>query len=354
MIELTKIPIKNLFHMYCYALNMIEFKTEIEKFSKDQIDSLETLLATIYLIQMRAIRKKGFYGEYVELNEDYKGVRGKINFTDSISHLMKRSGFLNCEFDEFSLNNLKNRFVKSVGIGFLNTKIQSKLKHEIRLELEALSDVEIIQLDENELRTLIKLEKDTNYIKMLNLCHLFLASFIPSTFSKEIDLTGYTQKRRLSKIYETFLRNFYKEKLSQTGSGFIVQPGEKQIKSSLTVHDYKDYLPNMSCDILIEGNEKIFILDAKFYKETFQRHEEYGSKKIHSHNLFQMESYITHFSALNNSSKIVSGILIYPTIDEDIWFKATTFNGSRIEAATVNLSLQWYEIEERLLNLIGF
>lgn len=350
--EESKIPVKNLFYMYCYALNFIDLKKEISNFSTDKMTNFESLLAMLYISIAKRLRHCGHEGAYQELEEDSSELKGSINFTKSISHLIKRNGKLNCNFDSFSYNHLKNQLIKSIGVTIARSHISPSLRFEIQSELEVISDVDLCEIDENALASLIKFEKNSNYKKMLNLCLIVFKCSILSTEEKDQELFNILVKAKPSKIYESFLRNFYKTHLSKFPEKFEVKNGERGITSSLEVIGDANsvLLPIMRSDIFIESNDTVFILDAKFYEQTFTKY--YEVKKLRSGHIYQIEAYVNHIYLTEKISKKIRGILIYPKIDDDIWFCAKNKQGHFIEAVTVDLSQNWDLIEQRLKEII--
>jgi 5-methylcytosine-specific restriction enzyme subunit McrC len=105
----------------------------------------------------------------------------------------------------------------------------------------------------------------------------------------------------------------------------------------------------METDITIENEYGKTIIDAKYYKETLIA--KYDREKVHSNNLYQLFSYLMNQRGLSVLSYQTRGILIYPTIenevDLDYWY-----DKHRIQVKTVNLNMNWKLIEERLKEII--
>lgn len=65
--------------------------------------------------------------------------------------------------------------------------------------------------------------------------------------------------------------------------------------------------------------------------------------------MYQILAYVNS----SNYPGMVEGMLLYPTIDKEINAEYS-IGGKRIYIKTLNLDMEWNEIEERLLRLIGF
>lgn len=111
----------------------------------------------------------------------------------------------------------------------------------------------------------------------------------------------------------------------------------------------RSLLPSMRTDISLthkNGLEKI-VMDAKFDKNIFQEH--FGKASFHSHNLYQLFTYLMHQPKESN----LRGILIYPFNGAEVnetyrWDERIT-----MEVKTVNLDDSWKGIYERLMSLLN-
>jgi 5-methylcytosine-specific restriction enzyme subunit McrC len=93
------------------------------------------------------------------------------------------------------------------------------------------------------------------------------------------------------------------------------------------------------------GQQKV-VIDAKFYKNIFQ--ENFGKASLHSHNLYQLFTYLMHQPQQMN----LRGILIYPfngvNVDETFsWNDRIT-----MEVMTINLDDSWKKIYGKLISIL--
>ncbi len=106
----------------------------------------------------------------------------------------------------------------------------------------------------------------------------------------------------------------------------------------------------MQTDITLENETAKIIIDAKFYKETLKSN--YGAEKITSANLYQLFSYLLNQRNSDPKTQTATGILIYPTIEQDydLQFRYQNHN---VLIKTVNLNSDWRSIEYRLKEIIN-
>ena len=151
----------------------------------------------------------------------------------------------------------------------------------------------------------------------------------------------------MNQLFEAFVRNFYK--IEQNRFNKIKKETIKwQFSNGDT--DSSQYLPQMETDITLENDNEKIIIDAKYHKETMTLN--YGKEKIKSANLYQLFSYLLNQQDDSSKTITATGILLYPTIDEEynLQFK---YNDHNIYIKTVNLNMNWTKISSRLKEIIA-
>ncbi len=78
----------------------------------------------------------------------------------------------------------------------------------------------------------------------------------------------------------------------------------------------------------------------------------YEKERIKSANLYQVFSYLLNQEAGDLKTINATGILLYPTIDEDYNLQYQ-YRQHKILIRTVNLNRNWREIAERLKFIVG-
>ena len=106
----------------------------------------------------------------------------------------------------------------------------------------------------------------------------------------------------------------------------------------------------MQTDITLENETAKIIIDAKFYKETLKTN--YDAEKITSANLYQLFSYLLNRRNMDPKTKTATGILVYPTIEQD-YDLHFCYRNHNVLIKTVNLNTRWQNIAERLKKIIS-
>ena len=142
-------------------------------------------------------------------------------------------------------------------------------------------------------------------------------------------------------VFQNFVYNFLK--IERTD--LTVFRENIQWKASSETDAKLSLLPTMRTDISINKVDRKLIIDTKYYIETLS--EYFGSKKIHSENLYQLLSYLMNVAPENEK---IEGILLYPTVDQDLRISYSIL-GMPVRIQTLNLSQPWEKIRNELIQL---
>lgn len=149
--------------------------------------------------------------------------------------------------------------------------------------------------------------------------------------------------QKIHQLFEKFVLEYYRKHFPQ----FHASPSH----IAWNVDDgIVDFLPLMKTDITLQYKGKTVIIDTKYYEHTMQRNSYYDSKSFHSHNLYQIFTYVKNKD--NTNSGNVSGILLYAKTDEEIMpDNEFLLSGNRIAVKTLDLNMDFPDIEEQLTRL---
>ena len=139
--------------MLLYAWNEYPINSHWALEDIEDAPTLDALLAAILakLIQQRL--RIGLGRSYVNENQAISGIRGRIDFTESLKRRTFERGQAYCEFQQYSANAPKNQIVRStlarlVQIGNFgpDRKLASELRHNLRWLTRALDGIDLIEL----------------------------------------------------------------------------------------------------------------------------------------------------------------------------------------------------------------
>ncbi len=341
-IAARKIPIKNIYHMLSYAWDSLDIDKKIDLGSED-FENIYNLLAKIYIRGLNVIIKRGLYKDYLERQEELAVLRGKINIKDSINELSFLKNKMICNYDELTLDNELNSIVKAtIALLMKNEQLNKNYKQNLKTYQFYFRNIKDIDLTRDRFNRIRYSRNNIHYKMLIDISRLIYEELLVIEKDGSIKFLDFIRDRKLAKLYEKFVLNFYKKKLFKNYK--VHSPIINWDVISFSNQDEK-YLPHMETDIVIEDKDKNIqiIIDTKFYSKTLSKE----SGKINSSNLYQIYSYVKN----SNFNGEVRGMLLYPKIDEDIDV-SYKISGKKISVKTVDLNDEWEKIEERLLSIV--
>jgi len=348
---MSAIPIENLYYLLCYAWNRLDEK-DVVNVSSTNANHLLNLLARVLVSGTTHLFRRGLDRGYVKYAEVTATVKGRINFSNSIKQGLLRRCKVECEYDDFDHNVLHNKILK--------TTIKNLIGHP-KLSIE--NEENLIQLyrrmhgiDEINLSarcfSRVRLHRNNSFYGfLLSICRLIYENVLAKEGSGDFQFQDFIRDpKQMARLFEEFIRNFYKMELEGKGDGCHVV-GAERIEWYLDeeVPEARAYLPKMLTDISIEWPDRYLITDTKYYSQTLSRH--YDKKTIHSAHLQQLFAYLMQIEPKEDKYKGCEGMLLYPVVDEEIDIEFTS-RGHRVMVKTVDLSQDWKFIRNRLIEIV--
>lgn len=348
-----KVPIKNILYMFSYIWDKAENIDFTYLDNNDDFDSAN-VLAKLFLENIKEIKKRGLYKEYKVKKEEIRGIKGKIDFKESINKMSFENAKAFCQYDELEENNLINQIIKTTAYKLYNSiNINEKNKQDLNSVLLYFNKVDLINIKQNSFN--IRFNRNNYYTYyMLMICKLIYESTMLSEEKGKYKFINILDdNKRMHQIFELFVYKFYCKEQKEYRAYY-----QKTVDWNLYSGN-RNIMPKMSLDIVLENNQNTIIIDTKYYAD-FEEATFYGNepnKKLISGNLYQMYAYLNNYKTENKSR----GILLYPvpySYDEiseiyemDI-LGSNSINKSLLQIKTVNLANDWKKIKEELLEII--
>lgn len=329
--------------MLSYAFYSLNFK-EYKKVASEEFDNIYELFSELLIIALNKQIKQGLYRDYIEVDETTSSIRGKINITESINELSFINKKLNCTYDEFSVNSYLNKIIKTTLTILLKESTIKKHKRGIKNILLYFRDVDI--LDTNNINWQIRYDRNNqDYRMIIGICYLTLKGLLQSEKKGDKKLMEFFDDQRMSRLYEKFILNYYRKEHDKNN----IKANPRQIEWKLD-DKVTDMLPKMQSDITLEYEDKILIIDAKYYSSTTQSKND--TRTIHSPNLYQIFTYVKNKQA-GEVDKTVSGMLLYARTDEEVQPEQRySMSGNKISVQTLNLNQDFKDIKKQLDDIV--
>lgn len=179
---------------------------------------------------------------------------------------------------------------------------------------------------------------------LLSICQLVVEGMLITTESGEHRLAQFIDDQRLHRLYEKFILEYYAQEHNE------LEARASQIPWALD-DGMGTLLPVMQSDITLTDKRDpgcVLIIDAKFYAHATQG--QYGSRTVHSANLYQFFTYVKNCEAgFGERPHEVGGMLLYARTNEAVQpNQSYKMSGSRIEVRTLDLNQEFVEIASQL------
>jgi len=245
-----------------------------------------------------------------------------------------------CSYDEFSVNGMMNRIIKSTVELLLKSDISKQRKKELRKLMVYLGDVETVDLYSVNWNMRFDRNNQT-YRLLISICYLVVKGLLQTNSDGTTKLMDFLDEQRMCRLYEKFILEYYRKEHPE------IIANASQILWQLD-DGIGSMLPVMQTDIMLSYQEKILIIDAKYYGNTTQTR--FGTHTLHSGNLYQIFTYVKNKEAeLASQPHEVSGMLLYAKTDEEIYpDNKYQMSGNQITVRTLDLNLPFSEIAEQL------
>lgn len=344
------IRVQNIYHMLAYAyqvLNEAGYRQFAERSFDDAMDLYAAILTKGVIMQI----KRGLGREYVEQTDSLSVLRGRIDISESIRTRATMRRQLVCTYDEFSVDSYMNQILKSTMELLLRADIDSKIKLDLRKALEYFYDVQTI--DVCSIRWNMQYNRNNETYRMLMaICYLVIENLLPTRADGTMRFMDFDDEAHMSHLYEKFLLNYFTARFPN------LNVTSSQIDWALD-DDARDLLPTMQSDIMVRDDEKVLIIDAKYYAQALQYL--YNVPKQRSDNMYQIFAYVKNMEAnllaadiknethADPSKHRVYGMLLYAATDEKVKADAEYhMSGNQISVRTIDLDCEWEQVTAQL------
>ncbi len=333
----SKIIIRNIFHMLCYAFRILRQQNFADIMTED-FKHIEDMFAAILSRGIASQLKHGLYRTYVEHEEQTKTLRGKLHPYETGRLRALKMQMVDCCYDELSEDNELNRILKASAMKLIGSpEVSVKYKKTLRSEMMFFQNISDIELSSVQWGRLQYHRNNRNYELLMNICRFIRQSLLPSTMAGNNKFTLFDEES-MPMLYEKFILEYYRQHFP------MLKANDNPIRWDLP-EDISSYeisqLPGMHSDIMLRYKGKTLIIDAKFYKHSLLGYM--GKQMLHSSNIYQIYAYVKNEDKTHSGN--VSGMLLYAKTTEDVIpSMSVPIGGNMISARSLDLDRDFSEI----------
>ena len=351
-----KVPIKNILYMFSYIWDKAETIDFALKDNNDDFDS-PNILAKLFIENIKDILKIGIYREYKAHTEEIKGIKGKIDFKESMNKLSFENAKAVCEYDNYDENNVINQIIKTTAYRlYKSNDIQETYIRQLNNILLYFNNVDIINITDKSFDIYFNRNNYYTYFlimvcKLINECTMLSEDNGKYKFINILD-----DDKKMEVIFELFIYKFYEKELKNEYKVYSQQHLEWNIENG-----QQDILPSMRMDTVLYGKniDRTIIIDTKYYPDYMKKsfYSEENKRTLISGNLYQMNAYMNNINTENE----LTGMLLYPMpyskdeISEKYNIEVVSKGKVKkaiLQIQTINLNNEWRKIKEELLKII--
>lgn len=327
--------------MLLYAWNYPQEKDFIHVTNEDEKDILN-IFSKVLIKKVNSLIKRGFYKEYVEIEDELSIVRGKILFKQSLDRFSYKRGKMHVLEEEMTHDILHNQIIKTTMFHLANKdSLLDEYREEINRILMYFNRISVLEMSSTLFKRIRLHRNNEHYRFLLSICQFIWEHKLLHEDEGSRQFQDFNREhQQLARLFENFVKNFYRKEIAQSRvrSESLHWPAEG---------DEVAYLPRMLTDISLEYDDQKFIIDTKFYKDIFGIHWE--KESIQSDHLYQLFAYLKNDEYY--SGKKATGILLYPKVHKSVDLKFN-IHGFPIKICTVDLNSEWQNIHNRLLQIV--
>lgn len=337
------IRIQNIYYMLSYAFQVLT-EQGYKSIETESFDNTAELCAAILARGVSMQIKRGLGRAYISKTEAVSSPRGKIDISESIKTRSIERKQLVCSYDDFTVNSKMNQIIKSTMLLLISSDIDRKYKKELKKLLVYFADVDDVDLYTVNWHMQYNRNNQT-YRMLISVCYLVAKGLLQTNTDGSTKLMDFLDEQRMSRLYEKFILEYYRREWKELSAASAQIPWQLD-------DDYGDSLPVMQTDITLVHQEKVLIIDAKYYTHTMQIR--YDKRSYHSGNMYQIFTYVKNKDVqLEGQPHEVSGMLLYARTDEEVVpDDEYRMSGNRICVRTLDLNQEFLLIREQLDEIV--
>ncbi|RVW02560.1 5-methylcytosine-specific restriction system specificity protein McrC [Rhodococcus spongiicola] len=308
-------------------------RSGVEDNPEDLCDIVAEILADA--VETRLQRTLGH--AYRPRNAHLTRVRGQIDILETTTRQLLSRGLVACRFTELSLDNPRNRLMRTA-LAVAAGRVRSQpLADRCRNLADTLvqAGVSPRPVGRSEVSGVVLGRNDVADVSAVDAAKLILAMDIPT----EDDGSGHRwaasrEVTELRQLYETAVRGFYRATLT---APWRVLRHDKQLLWSTSDETGRvpQILPEMRADVVLETSERRIVVETKF-ADALEPNQN-GVVQLAPGHIFQLYACIQSQHEQDSLAATAEGVLLYPTVGEHL-DESVTIQGHRYRFLTVDLA----------------
>lgn len=337
------ILIKNIYYMLAYAFQVLDIK-EFESVEGEKFENINDLFSEILFLGIGYQLRHGLCKEYEPKKDDLVTLKGKIDIGETIKNKSNGRQGLNCDYDEFTENNVFNQILKTTSyILMTSSDIKQDRKKKLRKRLAYFSNVDFIAPSSIAWNRLYYQRNNRSYHLLMSICYFVLSNKLLTTENGKYKAAQFLDEQQMSRLFEKFILEYYRKHYPS------LSPYPNEITWDFDAKPDERW-PSMKTDItLMDPKLGTLIIDTKYYGSEMQNR--FGKDTYHSANIYQIYAYVNNEDKCHDGR--TSGMLLYAKTEDDPPLdSATEIGGHHFYVRTLDLNCRFEQIKRQLNQIV--
>jgi 5-methylcytosine-specific restriction enzyme subunit McrC len=332
-----------------YQRNELLRNKNVEENPGDLFELVAEVLATA--VERRLQRSLG--QQYRQRAAPLSRVRGQIDMLATESKMLLAQGRIACRFDELSVDNLRNRVLRTSLVIAARLVRDRTLKRRAHGLADALTQYGVSRqlVTARQARQLTLGRNEQDDVEAIDAARLLLEMAIPAEdFGRAATRDPERDAAEVRRLYEAAVRGFYQAVLP---SDWSVTDGETQHHWPISdaTPGLMAVLPIMKTDTLLQSKTRRIIVETKFADAL--KPNQYGLPKLSRNHIFQLYAYVQSQHERDELSRTTEGVLLYPVVGTRLE-ESATIQGHRYRFLTIDLGGRARDIRTNLMNVLDY
>ncbi len=347
----TAIPVRNLWLLMLYASRLYQRDQDLRKGSVEtNPDELFVLVSEILVVAAERRLQRNLGRQYRSRSATLPRVRGQIDVLTTESKMLLAQGRVACTFDELSVDNLRNRVLRTALVLAARHVGDLTLERRARGLAETLAQygVSTKSVTQREAVQLTLGRNEQVDADAIDAARLLIQMAIPAEeVGTQHNREPEREAAKIRTLYEAAVRGFYRAVLP---AEWTVAAGEVHHHWPVTdpSSGLAAVLPIMKTDTLLQSESRRVIVETKFADAL--KPNQFGAHKLSRDHVFQLYAYVQSQHGKDALSTTAEGVLLYPVVGQHL-DESATIQGHRYRFLTVDLGGSAAGIRETLLSV---
>lgn len=350
----SRIPVRNLWLLMLYASDLFRQLGRSHIAVEDNPAEIPDLVATILLHEITLRRRRNLSMGYQTRHAPLNRVRGRIDVLYTASHQLLERGRVACHFQDMTLDNPRNRYVRCALEHLIPIIVKPSLAADCHIMAISLRREGINggYPDNRELPLVRGFGRhDAADKPMVDAAQLAFELLVPTEDRGRHLLPAPSDNLYwMRKLFEKGIAGFYRVHLAKTT--WRISAG-KELKWALSDQSTGSaaIFPTMKSDIILEHKiaQQRIIIDTKF--NAILTKGWYRKQSLRNNYIYQIYTYLrTQESKADPLSLNAAGLLLHPAVGYMLNEYVIT-QGHKIHFATVDMAVDAKIIKRQLLKL---